>query len=261
MGTKLDRSIEKTAEAVAEILRERSPSIYLYGSCVLNDFRPGWSDIDILVLTGEEIAEHEARRLMYLRQELLATEPDNPCYRSFEGGMLSLAGLISGEPDRVVYWGTSGERLDRQYRLDCFSRMLLLERGVLLHGEDIRSGLRAPDYGELCRGVEQQLEGIRRCAQKTDRSFYSYGWLLDIARCLYTLRTGRVAAKTAAGEWALAEGLCPVPDALERAVAVRREPLRLWSEEAVRTYAEGLGPEVQRFADALERELEVRRCH
>ena len=111
-----------------------------------------------------------------------------------------------------------------------------------------------PTRAELKRDVARHYELIRRYARQTGRSFYSYGWLLDIARGIYTLRTGRVAAKTAAGDWA--QGLCPVPEELAAALEVRKNPEKYRDNPATFDRAETLGPAVQRFADVLERELE-----
>lgn len=107
----------------------------------------------------------------------------------------------------------------------------------------------------LKSNVQRHYEVIRRYIQKTDRSLYSYGWLLDISRCIYTLRTGRIIPKTAAGEWALRESLCPCRDDLAKAVMIRREPGRYLNDESVFNYAETLGNNVQRYADVLEIEL------
>ena len=85
---------ERMCGCIAEILEGCAPSIYLYGAAALDDFRPGWSDVDLLVLTREEISEAQAERLVGLRQELLAQEPDNGYYRAFEGGMRSLAAFV-----------------------------------------------------------------------------------------------------------------------------------------------------------------------
>lgn len=82
------------------------------------------------------------------------------------------------------------------------------------------------------------------------RSLYSFGWLLDIARGLYTLQHDAVSTKTAAGEWALAQHLCPDEDALRLALAVRHDPVRI-HEEAVLSQAEALTPAIQRFAQVL----------
>lgn len=255
MDRNLQRSINKMVEEISGVLSEREPSIYLYGSVVLNDFRLGWSDIDILVLTQKQMTEEQAQKLVGLRQAMLAKEPDNPYYRSFEGGILTLDGFLHGNADRVVYWGTSGERITDRYVFDCFGMAELMESRVLLYGTDIRAQLTPPSFDDLREGVKRHYEAIRQYAQKTDHSIYSFGWMLDIARCIYTLRAGKIIAKTATGEWALENKLCSDPDALEIVLKVRKNPLILKEDETYLDYAETLAGPIQRFADVLEREL------
>lgn len=249
------QSIDRMADAIAAILSPCAPSIYLYGSATLGDFRPGWSDIDILCLTQTEIAGEQAEKLVGLRQAMLLDEPENRDYRAFEGGMLSLGAFLNRTPDRVVYWGTGGQRITDAYAFDSFCMTELLTCGVLLRGADVRGRMAMPGYDDLRADVARVLRIIRERVRATERNFYAFDWLLTIARCLYTLRTGRVIAKTAAGEWVLAEGLCPAPDALSRAVAVRKDAIRCRSQEEVFDEAERLGPQIQRFADVLEEEL------
>lgn len=251
----MKNAIKTMVQRLAEILKPNQPSIYLYGSAVLGDFRLGWSDIDILVLTQKPILQEQAERLLYLRQTLLREEPGNPYFRSFEGGMLTLDGFLKKEPDRVVYWGTSGERIASRYALDSFGLMQLLDSGILLYGNDIRGTLSRPTYADLKADVRRHYDTIRKYARKTGRELYSYGWLLDISRCLYTLRTGQIISKTAAGEWALGENLCPCAEALAKAVAVRKAPLKFLSDESTFDDAENLGESVQAYADILEYDL------
>ena len=255
MDRNLQRSINKMVEEISGILLDREPSIYLYGSVVLDDFKLGWSDIDILVLTQKQMTEEQAQRLVGLRQEMLAKEPNNPFYRSFEGGMLSLDAFLHRTAGRIVYWGTSGERITDRYTCDCFGMTELMERGVRLFGTDIRAQLKTPTFEELYEGVKHHYETIRRYAGKTDRSIYSFGWMLDIARCIYTLQTGKIIAKTAAAEWALENNLCPDPNVLKIALEVRKNPLKQKENQQIQDYAEMLGQPVQRFADVLEKEL------
>ena len=139
--------------------------------------------------------------------------------------MLTLDAFISRSSDRVVYWGTSGERITDTYKFDSFGMAELVESGILLYGCDIRSRLDVPDSGDLYADIKHHYETIRKYVQKTESSLYSFGWMLDIARCLYTLRTGKIIAKTAAAEWALENNLCPIPDALKTALQVRKAPL------------------------------------
>ena len=112
-----------------------------------------------------------------------------------------------------------------------------------------------PSYADMRADVRLRYETIRIHAVQTGESLYSCGWLLDIARCIYTLRTGVVIAKTRAGEWALRQQLCPVPDTLKKALLVRREPLKYKDDPEFKVRFRSLGDDVQRFADVLEQEL------
>ena len=246
-------------ERICGILRENSPSVYLYGSVTLGDFRLGWSDIDMVVLTQSRLSESQAERLVDLRQKLLEEEPQNPYFRLFEGGMLTLDAFLNGEKDRVVYWGTSGQRVTDTYRFDSFSMTELIENGVLLAGQDVRGQLKRPAFDALYSDVAQHYETIRKYVRQTDRSLYSYGWLLDISRCIYTLRTGKIIAKTAAGEWALKEGICPAEKSLKKAIEIRYNAETLKNDHGILDFAETLGGDVQAYADVLEKELRAAR--
>ena len=248
-------SINKMVREISGILSDCEPSIYMYGSSALNEFQLGWSDIDILVLTERKIAEKQAQILVRLRQAMLEKEPGNPYYRCFEGGMLTLDAFLRRGTDRVVCWGTSGERITDSYLFDSFCMTELIESGVLLSGKDIRPQLKVPTFDDLYADVRHHYETIRKYAQKTGRSFYSFGWMLDIARCIYTLHTGRIVAKTEAGEWALENNLCLDPDVLEIALKLHRNPLAYKDNQQIFDYAETLAEPVQRFADVLEKEL------
>ena len=79
---------------------------------------------------------------------------------------------------------------------------------------------------DMKRAVQLAYEKIRKHAVQTAESLYSCGWLLDIARNIYTLRTGEVIAKTRAGEWVLEQQFCPVPETLKKVLLVRKEPLK-----------------------------------
>ena len=250
-------SINSMVWEISHILADCGPTIYLYGSSALNDFRLGWSDIDILVLTDKQISESQANLLVNLRQTMLADEPDNLYYRSFEGGMLSRNAFLANADDRVIYWGTSEERITDRYLFDSFGKAELIESSILLYGKDTRKELKYPDFQELYSDVDRHYKIIRKYAQSTGRNFYSFGWLLDISRCIYTLRTGKIISKTKAAEWALQNNLCPDVHALTTALNVHRCPLKYRYDKDTFDYAETLGEPVQRFADVLEKELKA----
>jgi len=245
----LNEAVQIMKDEIVAILADNKPAFYLFGSIALDDFKLGWSDIDIIVLTKDEITEQQAEDLVSLRQMMLARYPGNPYFRLFEGGSRSVDAFLSGRNERTVYWGTSGQRITDTYVIDSFATAELLDNGVLLCGEDIRGHLIYPTHGRFRADISRHYDTIRRYGTE------GWGWLLDIARGIYTLQTDKVMAKTAAGEWALETGICPVPDTLRRAVEVRKAPLDYMKREEYVEFARHTGADIQRFADVLEGEL------
>ncbi len=251
----LQSSINNMTARITDILLPDEPSIYLYGSCVLDDFQFGWSDIDILVLTEKPISEQQADKLVHLRQSISTAEPNNPLYRCFEGGMLTLDAFKHHVPAKVVYWGTSGQRITDSYSFSACNMKELLEHGRLLYGKDIREQLTPPCFEDIRADIRFHYETIRKYADSTGRSLYSFGWILDIARGIYTLHTGKIISKTAAGEWALQNHVFSNNAALETALAVRKNPLRFQEDIELQDLSENLGNTIQHYADVLEKEL------
>ncbi|MBO4915744.1 MAG: nucleotidyltransferase domain-containing protein [Oscillospiraceae bacterium] len=249
--------VEAISKMTNEIVRITGGSVYgiwLYGSVVMDDFRMGWSDIDFIALTDGRISEDRAEKLLTLRQEMLEKEPGNPYYRSFEGIIADGNEYRSRAYSRLVYWGTSGQRITDRYVQDVFSEFELAKYGKPVYGNKPWE-FPAPDRDKLVKAIRTHYDAIRKYAVKTDGSLYSCGWLLDIARCVYTLRYNDVIAKTQAGLWALEEHIFPDEAQLRKAVELRRQPLSFKDREDVKQWLESLGPTVQSYADVLEREL------
>lgn len=251
----MTREIQKMADAIAAVMDGRIHGIWLYGSVVLGDFRPGWSDIDFIALTDGSISETQAARLLTLRQTLSEENPGNPLYRCFEGIMADEKEYREKAYTRLVYWGTTGQRVTDRFELDAFSALELAKYGRSVYGRKDRGIFPMPDRPAMIAAVRKHCESIRTCARQTDERLYSCGWLLDIARCMYTLRTDDVIAKTQAGIWALEHHLFPDEDQLRKAVEVRSHPLLYRDREDIRSWLKGLGPVVQRYADVLETAL------
>jgi predicted nucleotidyltransferase len=239
----LDEAIKTMTGEIVSVLADNKPVIYIFGSVANNDFKLGWSDIDIIVLTEREISESKAETLVWLRQSMLERYPGNQYFRLFEGGILSTDAFINKKNERTVYWGTSGQRITYNYQFDSFGMAELLEIGILLYGGDIREKLTYPSYAQMCDDIARHIQAAKKYGD-------SAGWLLDIARGIYTLRTGKIIAKTAAGEWALENGLCPDPDAMQKAVSIRKEPLNFLDDD------KKIDPAiVLRFVDVIEKEF------
>ena len=194
-------AVTRMINELSSILEGRVYGAWLYGSIVLDDFRLGWSDIDFVLLANEPISENQAEKLLMLRQNMLKEEPANLYYRSFEGVIANVAEYRDRSFQRLVYWGTSGQRITDHYTPDPFSLFELANYGKQVYG-DTEWILSAPGNEELALAVREHYNCIRKYAVQTDESIYSCGWLLDIARCIYTLRYYDVITKTRAGIWA-----------------------------------------------------------
>lgn len=236
------------------LLGDQLASIHLYGSCVMEDFQPGWSDIDVLCFCKSPLLPHQADALLMLRQQLVE-ETGNPLFRSIEGAVIWIHAFSNTCSSPCVYWGTGGQRIRTDYSLDAFSRYSLLHFGKCIYGQDMKHLIPHADFEDLADGIRHHLITIRTYAKETNESLYSCGWMLDIARCLYTLRHETLISKTKAGIWALEQHLCPEPVQMERTLAIRQNPSEALKSPSVATWLKSLGPSVQMFADVLEKEL------
>lgn len=251
----LKAAIDVMIKIIQSILKDNLACIYLYGSVAMDDFKLGWSDIDIVCLTRETITDSEAEKLVGLRQRLLDEDKENKYYRSFEGIITTVDEFVNNIYTKVVYWGTSGQKIIDNYHFDECLLFELIKYGQLIYGEDIRYKMTMPTYEELKDNVQRHYEALRKYVQKTNENIYSCGWLLDIARCIYTLRHNDIISKTRAGEWALEENICPEKEQMIQTLNVRKEPLEFKEQSDVKQWLSQLGPSVQRFADVLEIEL------
>lgn|GEM_PF-282198 len=250
MIEKIRTLLNQFINEINTILHDNPPSVCLYGSCVLDDFREGWSDIDFLALTDKPTTQADAEQLLELRQRL-SKKYDNLLFHSLEGVIMSHDGLLKGKEDTVIYWGLSGQRIIDSYSLDCFARKSLLEHGIMLCGNDFRNKISMPTYEDLVAGVDRHYQAIRKHAVQTNGNASSSGWLLDIARGIYTIDTGGYIAKTEAAKWAVQKGLVPNMPLMKKVIAVRENPALESQGEYTSEFFESLGPEIQRFADVL----------
>ena len=74
----ISSAIARMTGEIVSVLDGDVYGVWLYGSVVMDDFRPGWSDIDFVALARGTLSESQAERLLTLRQEMLGREPGNP---------------------------------------------------------------------------------------------------------------------------------------------------------------------------------------
>ena len=240
---------------IAEKLNQQVHSVWLYGSVVLNDFRLGWSDIDFIAFASKPITEIQAEQLVMLRQSLSDKFPENPFCSCFEGVIINLHEYLTNNYTKLVYWGTTGQRITDRYESDTFSRYELAKYGKSVYGKDERKIFAIPGRDELVSAIQDHYDSIRKYAVRTSERIYSCGWLLDIARCIYTLRYNDIIGKTQAGIWALSERIFPEEEPMKRTLEIRQQPGKYKNRDDIKLWLSNLGETVQRYADVLENEL------
>ena len=251
----MTESIDRMMLEITKKLNQQVYSIWLYGSIVLNDFRLGWSDIDFIVFANHPISEMQAEQLVMLRQSLSNEFPENPFFPCFEGAIIHLQEYLTNHYTKLIYWGTTGQRITDRYELDAFSRYELAKYGKALRGKDDREIFAVPSREELVLAVQNHFDSIRKYAVQTNESLYSCGWLLDIARCIYTLRYNDIIGKTQAGIWALSEHIFPEEEPLRKTLEIRQQPIKYKDRADIKLWLSNLGTTVQRYADILGIEL------
>ena len=121
---------------------------------------------------------------------------------------------------------------------------------------EIREKIKYPTAEMIRSAVLNHYDTVRKYAVPRE-SLYSAGWMLDIARCIYTVRTGKIIGKTMAGEWAIEQRLVPDRAVMERIIEIRKDPLKYRDDKIALKWIATLGEEIQRFADVLEKELAI----
>lgn len=182
-------------------------SLHLIGSIADGDFRPGRSDLDFVAVLSRELTDDDAEALVVVHRSY-RTDPTLP---SLDGVWLTAEELRAG-PDAVADGPTSQQgdfvvvARGNRNPVTWFS----LPDAVTLIGE--------LDHDALWRDRERLVSWVRDNAQSYWRRWLSGAsgispamlgraapmWgVLGISRLAYTKATGKIASKSAAGEWAL----------------------------------------------------------
>lgn len=217
----LDLALGVFLSIVGETLGDALRSVILYGSVALRDLAPGYGDLDFVAITDDDIADDRREALIEARRPL-RSGTSGDCARMIEGAFLPRHMICPGSTGRAVWWGTSGERLWESNWLGWFDCLGIRERGVVIHGEDLRREFPVPTREQLV------VEGTRFIvtARKYGRGgeLHSVDWLLTAARMLYWLKEGELASKSQAADWAYTNATGDWRAELPKAAWLRRNP-------------------------------------
>lgn len=181
---------------------------YLQGSFALS----GWdadSDVDFIVVTEQELAEDELNALQRLHWKLY----DLPSHwaQHLEGSYFPRRLLLraGAEPSPLWYLDNTHRALEQDSHDDSqVVRWVLRERGLVLSGPAPQTLIDPVPAEALRQEARKTLQSwasqVFAAPQALDNGWYQPYAVLTLCRLLFTLRTGQVASKPVAADWAQA---------------------------------------------------------
>lgn len=230
----LEAALVAFRDGVRAALGDDVLGIYVSGSLVMGDFEPVSSDIDFLAVTRGPVGAAAIERLSALHARL-----PQPWGGRLEGEYAALAQFsaagVAGECPSVSPEAGFQAAVSGQFTAENLAAMR--ERSITLVGPHPRELLPAVDAAVLGAAFRAYLEELSGELKEVDAGGVAIplerlaSAALNVARCLYGLRTGHIATKREGARW-LAHEEPELEAALSAALAVRhgsREPVSVGS--------------------------------
>jgi streptomycin 3"-adenylyltransferase len=199
----LDRSSSaytgSVVSALAEEMSDQLIGVYLYGSGLLGDFIPGRSDVDLLAVCTERLAEERARSIA----EAVLAVP-RPTQVELDINMVALEAVAPpSEESRhelriLTHYGIAEPRGDEEERSLIMIAFFAHSRsyGLSLYGPPARKVIQPIPHKLLCRQMlhTATVDGLH------------YYRVLNACRSWRYLEEGLLCSKGEAARWALERG-------------------------------------------------------
>ncbi len=207
-------------DGVREAVRDNLVAIYVTGSLLMGDFEAASSDVDFLVVTRHALSVEEVGRVALAHARLAG---EGYWGVRLEGGY--------APQDALRSWGIVGHIVavepgigvpvvgPSDYSAD--NMLVIRDHSLTLHGPDPRDVLPPVSRDVLTAALHEYLGELVAAPGTSEPSTTEVAsWVLNIARCLYGMQTGRPCAKSEAATWLAGAdpALAPI---LSTALAVR----------------------------------------
>lgn len=201
--------LQEFVEGIQSILGNRFIGLYLYGSLAIGDFDPETSDIDFLVLTRDELPDDQVESLREMHA--CFNQSGSTWSNKIEAAYIPLLALRGPKSPQALYpqieRGTDIIRSPLEIGW-AFQRHTLWEHGVTVSGPAIRSLIDPVDPEEMHQAAVAIVSGWQEQSRQ-DPSWIAWAHLrgsqafivLTLCRIRFSLETGSVASKSAAGRW------------------------------------------------------------
>lgn len=202
------------------VLGENLVAVYVMGSLFMGDFVEASSDVDFLVVTARTPTHGEVAQLARLHTRLSDTARWGA---RLEGAYAAQSALRPwGIDDTIAAIEPGGPLCEGPSDYLADNMLALRDHGVTLYGPPTTQVVPSVDRATLEEGLRTYLdELVERSHSPAPDPDEAASWLLNIARCLFGLQTGRPCTKTEAAQW-LATRDPVLQPALAAALAVRQ---------------------------------------
>ncbi len=215
------------------LLGENLVAVYAMGSLFMGDFAAASSDVDFLVVTVQTPVHDEVECLARLHRRLGDLSPWGA---RLEGAYAAESALRPwGIECTVAAIEPGGPLREGPSEYSADNMLALREHGIALYGPPATRVVPSVDRATLDEALRAYLDELvgRSCVPPAPELDEAASWLLNIARCLFGLQTGRPCTKTEAAQWLAARDPALQP-ALAAALAVRQGERSAALDAAVR---------------------------
>jgi hypothetical protein len=187
---------------VQACLRGKLHAVVLFGSVTLDDFCPGWSDVDVCVVVNQPVSETEGKALgeIHDRMRDLFIRTHRAGWASGQaiGGYYIPRELVT-DSDRKMPCYTAGgttRRWAQDNPVSPFDRYMLAHFGSIIAGEDTKFA--PPSDESLVTQARADIAQLRESDPAKQSSIWLCGMFHWLARSLVFWREGTMISKSAA---------------------------------------------------------------
>ncbi len=218
----LDAALHAYVDGVRHLFGDHLIGIYCHGSLAYGAFEAATSDVDLVVVYERGLTAAQQEGLAALHTRLLSAHPAvarlDVTYAPLDAiGTDGRTGPIFRDGHLVV---------EGRGDLNAVTRHTLRTRGLALYGPPPLEIVPPASLEDLRATMRYNIAFLRH-------RMPAYVWggttptvfgVLTLCRVLYTLRTGQITGKRAAGEWALGQVATPWRPFLRRALTRYNRP-------------------------------------
>lgn len=202
----INRLLAELHSAIQNALGEKLVGLYLFGSLVIGDFHPEFSDIDLLAALSSDVDEANFAALQHMHAAFFEKHPE--WYHRIEVCYISVAALqtVTSRTNTIARI-SPGEDLnmreaDKHWLIDWY---VVRERGVTLFGPPPQTLIEPISKAAYIQTVKDNVGAWREWVQPMCYLKAQAYAILTLCRALYSLKHGEQTSKKQAGLWAMQE--------------------------------------------------------